>query len=120
MQDIVNVCHNDDNFVNNFKRHNFRIRKIEIMFSNKFNLIKIRKILQILRTLRINVQLTSLNQFDKNIFKLMIVSSHLIVDTNFAFVFFQKETRVYHLFCIFIFIFFSHFFIKRISIAINI
>ena len=58
------------------------------MFLNEFNLIKIKKILQVSRTLRINIQLLSLNQFNKNVFKLMIVNSHLIVDTNLVLVFF--------------------------------
>ena len=58
------------------------------MLSNEFDLIKIQKALQILKTLRINIQLFSLNQLNKNVFKLTIVNSHLIVDTNFAFIFF--------------------------------
>ena len=58
------------------------------MFLNKFDSIKVRKILQVLRTLRINIQLFLLNQFNKNVFKLMIINSHLIVNTNFAFIFF--------------------------------
>ena len=90
------------------------------MFSNEFDSIKIEKILQISRTLNINVQLFSLNKFNKNVFKLMIINSHLIVDTSFAFVFFQKETKVCHLLRIFIFIFLSHFFVKNSLIAINI
>ena len=57
------------------------------MFSNKFDSIKIKKILQVSRTLRINIQLFSLNQFNKNVFKLTIVNSHLIVDTSLAFIF---------------------------------
>ena len=88
MQNIIDVRHDDDNFVNNLKRHDFRIQKIEIMFSNKFNSIKIKKILQISRTLYINIQLFSLNQFNKNVFKLTIVDLHLIIDTNFVFIFF--------------------------------
>ena len=87
-QNIIDVRHNNDSLVNNFKHHNFNIREIEIVFSNKFNSIKVRKALQISKTLRINIQLFSLNQFNKNAFKLMIVSLHLIVDTNFAFIFF--------------------------------
>ena len=90
------------------------------MFLHELDLIKVKKILQVSRTLRINVQLLSLNQFDRNTFKLMIVDSHLIVDTNLAFIFLQKRTQVCHLFRILIFIFLSHFFIKRSSIAINI
>ena len=58
------------------------------MFSYEFNSIKIKKTLQISKTLRINIQLFLLNQLDKNVFKLMIVDSHLIVDMNFAFIFF--------------------------------
>ena len=58
------------------------------MFLNEFNSIKVRKILQILKTLRINIQLFLLNQFNKSIFKLMIINSHLIVDTNFTLIFF--------------------------------
>ena len=58
------------------------------MFSNEFNLIKIKKILQVSRTLRINIQLFSLNQFNKNVFKLTIVNSHLFIDTNLTFIFF--------------------------------
>ena len=88
MQDIVDVCHDDDNFVNNFKHYDFNIRKIEIIFLNEFNSIKVKKILQVSRTLRINIQLFSLNQFNKNTFKLTIANSHLIVDTNFIFIFF--------------------------------
>ena len=90
------------------------------MLSHELNSIKIIKILQILKTLRINVQLFSLNQFDRNIFKLMIVNLHLIVDTSLALIFFQKETQVCHLLRILVFIFLSHFFIKRSLIAINI
>ena len=44
-QNIVDVRHDDDNLVNNLKRHDFSIRKIEIMFSNELNSIKVRKIL---------------------------------------------------------------------------
>ena len=58
------------------------------MFSNELNSIKVKKILQISRTLRINIQLFLLNQFNKNVFKLMYVNLHLIVDTNLAFIFF--------------------------------
>ena len=61
MQDIVDVCHNNDNFINDFKRYNLRIRKIKIMFLNELNSIKVKKILQISRTLCINIQLLSLN-----------------------------------------------------------
>ena len=87
-QNIVDVRHDNDNFVNNFKRYNFSIRKIKIVFLNEFNLIEIRKILQVSRTLNINIQLFSLNQFNKNVFKLIIVNSHLIVDTNLIFILF--------------------------------
>ena len=87
-QDIINVRHDDDNFINSFKRHDLNIQKIEIVLSNELNLIKIKKILQVSRTLRINIQLFLLNQFNKNAFKLMIVDSHLIVDTSFVFIFF--------------------------------
>ena len=90
------------------------------MFSHELDLIKIKKTLQVSRTLRINVQLFLLNQFDKNAFKLTIVNSHLIVDTSFVLIFLQKKTRVCHLLRILVFIFFSHFFIKRSLIAINI
>ena len=86
-QNIVNVCHNNDNFINNFKCYDFRIQRIEIVLSHEFNSIKVKKILQVSRTLRINVQLFLLNQLDKNIFKLMIVNSHLIVDTSLVLVF---------------------------------
>ena len=86
-QDIINVRHDDDNFINSFKRHDLNIQKIEIVLSNELNLIKIKKILQVSRTLRINIQLFLLNQFNKNVFKLMIVDSHLIVDTNLALIF---------------------------------
>ena len=58
------------------------------MFSNELDLIKTKKLLQISRTLRINIQLLSLNQFNKNAFKLMIVNLHLIVDMSFIFIFF--------------------------------
>ena len=58
------------------------------MFLNEFNSIKIKKILQISRTLCINVQLFSLNQFNKNVFKLIIVNLHLIIDMSFTFIFF--------------------------------
>ena len=57
------------------------------MFSHEFNSIKVKKILQVSRTLHINVQLFSLNQFDKNVFKLTIINSHLIIDTSFILVF---------------------------------
>ena len=57
------------------------------MFLNEFDSIKVRKTLQVSRTLRINIQLFSLNQFNKNAFKLMIVNSHLIVNTSLAFIF---------------------------------
>ena len=87
MQDIVDICHDNDNFINNFKRHDLCIRKIKIMFSNEFDSIKVRKILQISKILRINIQLSSLNQFNKNVFKLMIIDSHLIVDISFIFIF---------------------------------
>ena len=87
-QDIVDVRHDDDNFINNLKRYDLRIREIKIMFSNKFNSIKVKKTLQVSRTLRINIQLSSLNQLNKNVFKLTIVSSHLIVDTNLILIFF--------------------------------
>ena len=87
-QDIDNVCYDDDNFVNNFKRHDFRIRKNEIIFLNEFDSIKVRKILQISKTLCINIQLFSLNQFNKIVYKLTIVNSYLIVDINFVFMFF--------------------------------
>ena len=55
MQNIVDVCHNNNNFINNFKRYDFRIQKIEIMLLNEFDSIKVKKILQISRTLRINI-----------------------------------------------------------------
>ena len=87
-QDIINVRHNNDNLINNLKRYNLNIQKIEIVFSNELDSIKIKKILQISRTLRINIQLPSLNQFNKNAFKLMIVNSHLIINTNVVFILF--------------------------------
>ena len=90
------------------------------MFFNELNSIKIKKILQILRTLNINVQLFSLNQFNKNAFKLTIINSHLIVNTSFAFILLQEETRIDHLFRVLVFILFLHFFVKDSSIAINI
>ena len=61
------------------------------MFSNEFDSIKIKKIMQISRTLCINIQLFLLNQFNRSIFKLMIENSHLIVDTNLVFIFFSKR-----------------------------
>ena len=90
------------------------------MLFNELNSIKIKKILQISRTLNINVQLSLLNQFNKNAFKLMIINSHLIVNTSFAFVLLQEKTKVCHLLRIFIFILLSHFFVKDSLIAINI
>ena len=50
------------------------------MLLNKLDSIKVRMILQISRILCINIQLFSLNQFNKNVFKLTIVNSHLIID----------------------------------------
>ena len=90
------------------------------MFFNELDSIKIEKILQILRTLSINVQLFSLNQLNKNAFKLTIINSHLIVDTSLALVLLQEETKVDHLFRILVLVLFSHFFVKDSSIAINI
>ena len=58
------------------------------MFLNEFNSIKVKKILQVLRTLHINIQLFLLNQFNKNVFKLTIVNLHLIVNINLAFILF--------------------------------
>ena len=58
------------------------------MFLNEFDLIKVKKTLQISKTLHINIQLFLLNQFNKNTFKLTTVNSHLIVNTNFTFIFF--------------------------------
>ena len=55
---------------------------------NEFNSMKVKKILQISRTLRINIQLFSLNEFNKNVFKLTIVNLHLIVNISFAFILF--------------------------------
>ena len=120
MQDIIDVSHNNDNFINRLECHDFRVRRIEIVLFNELNSIKIKKILQILRTLSINVQLFSLNQLDKNVFKLTIINSHLIVDTSLTLIFLQEETKVCHLLCIFILVFLSHFFVKDSSIAINI
>ena len=78
---------NDDNNNCCFPR-SFFSTIIKIIFLNKFNSIKVKKILQILKTLYINVQLLSLHQFNKNIFKLTIVNLHLIVDRNSVFIFF--------------------------------
>ena len=58
------------------------------MLSNEFDLIEIKKILQVSRTLRINIQLLLLNQFNKNAFKLTIVDLHLIVNMNLVLIFF--------------------------------
>ena len=90
------------------------------MFFNELNSIKIEKILQILRTLSINIQLFLLNQLNRNAFKLTIINSHLIVNTSLALVLLQEKTRIDHLFCILIFLLLSHFFVKDSSIAINI
>ena len=119
-QDIINVNHNDNSFVNCFKCHDLRVQRIEIVFFNELNSIKIEKILQISRTLSINVQLFSLNQLNRNVFKLMIINSHLIVDTSFALVLFQEKTKICYLLRIFIFVLLLHFFVKDCSIAINI
>ena len=90
------------------------------MFLNEFNSIKVRKILQILKTLRINIQLFSSNQFNKNVFKLMIVNLHLIVNTNLALIFLKKKQKFVIYFAFLFLYFFRIFFIKRNLIAINI
>ena len=68
----------------------------------------------------IDVQLSSFYQFDRNAFELSIVNIHLIILFNFVLEFFQKETKVDHLFDVLIFVFFSHLFFKDLSISINI
>ena len=60
-QDIINVNYNNDSFINRLECHDLRVRRIKIVFFNELNSIKIEKILQISRTLCINVQLFSLN-----------------------------------------------------------
>ena len=55
MQDIVDVRHDNDNFINNLKRYNLNIQKIEIMFLNELDSVKVKKTLQVSRTLRINI-----------------------------------------------------------------
>ena len=42
-QSIVDVNHNNHNFVNKLKYHNIQIRRIKIVLANQFNSIKIRK-----------------------------------------------------------------------------
>ena len=42
-QSIVNIDHNNHNFVNKLKYHDVRIKKIKIVLANQFNSIRIRK-----------------------------------------------------------------------------
>ena len=70
--------------------------------------------------MNINVQLFLFYQLDRDVFKLSTVNTYLIVLSDFVLEFFQKETRVDHLFNILIFVFFSHLFFKDLSTSINI
>ena len=68
----------------------------------------------------INVQLFSFYQFDRDVFELSTVNTHLIILSDFILEFFQKETKVDHLLDVLIFVFFSHLFFKDLSTSINI
>ena len=70
--------------------------------------------------MNISVQLFSFYQLDRDAFKLSIVNTHLIILSDFVLEFFQKETGIDHLLDVLIFVFFSHFLFKDLSVPINI
>ena len=65
------------------------------------------------------LQLFTFYQFDRNVFRLLTVSTCLIVLSDFIFEFLQKKTKVDHLLDVLIFIFFLLFLFKSFSTSIN-